>query len=156
MKKIIIGAAGLAMAAAGIVGIAAPASAYTINPAGYDDCYYAKGGEASACILAEPVKGKAMKTKYWISGAFSQAVMADPAMAGQQVCIYRVAQPGAGVPETEIAACGPVNASNGQFRFYVKLGFPGVYSYNVGPKKIKWNKGNPMFTPDVQLKTTKN
>lgn len=154
MKKFIVAAAGLGVAAAGLVGIAAPANA-AINPAGYDDCYYDKTGAPTACIGVDPVKGKAMKTKYWFFGAFSSSVLADPAMKGQQVCLYRVAQPGAGVPETEIAACGPV-ASDGTFRFYAKLGFPGVYSYNVGPKKIKWNKGNPMFTPDVQVKTTKN
>lgn len=155
MKKFIIGAAAAAVATVGLVGVAAPANAYSINPAGYDDCYYDKTGSPTACILAEPSTGKAMKTKYWFSGAFSESVMADPAMAGQKVCLYRVAQPGAGVPESEIAACGTVNSSNGQFRFYAKLGFQGMYSYNVGPKKIKWKKGNPMFTPDVQLKTTK-
>lgn len=155
MKKLIVAAAGLGVAAAGLVGIAAPANAApAVDTTTYDDCYYNNKGVAQTCVTVQPVTGKAMKTKYEISAYFAPEVLADPAMAGQKVCLYRLVQPNTDTPAGEIAACWMPNSS-GVANFYAKLGFIGKYNYNVGPKKLKWNKGNPWFTPDFQLQTKK-
>ena len=154
MKKLIVAAAGLGLAAAGLIGMAAPANA-VVDPATYgDNCYWGKGGAVESCVTVTPVKGKAMKTKYNIKGYFSPTILADPAMAGQKVCLYRIAQPGTNMPESEVAACWKP-AADGTYAFWAQLGFVGNYHYNVGPKKLKWGVGNPAFSPDFQLKTTK-